>query len=136
MRTFVVLILLVVMFVVMFAFVPLAQRVDAQATAPVLAMHEVEGVRFAVPGNWTAIRNLPGDKMFRSPDRRIHLMALTDGWASYRNVRFGTVLSYSVEVFRSLGPPDNGDGRHCIDDISGASLYVFAQYNALKHDLA
>ncbi len=71
MKTFVVLLLLVIMFV----FAPLAQRAGAEAAAPALAVHEVEGVRFAVPENWTAIRDLPGEKMFHSPDRRMHLMA-------------------------------------------------------------
>jgi hypothetical protein len=56
-------------------------------------------------------------------------------WKSYRNERFGTSIEYPSDRFRSLPPPENGDGLK-FAATDGAEFVVSAIRNVLEESLA
>jgi hypothetical protein len=58
-----------------------------------------------------------------------------DRWTTYVNDRFGTSLSYPVEIFVMQPPPENDDGRTLVA-ADGAKILVFGGYNVDNETLA
>lgn len=59
-----------------------------------------------------------------------------NGYALYRNARYGTFISYPAPYFLARPAPDSGDGRTFVSADGTARFVVFAQYNALDLSLA
>jgi hypothetical protein len=60
--------------------------------------------------------------------------AIADGWHTYHNERYGTMIDYP-DFFKAGPPPANNDGL-AFKSPDGAEFSVFASYNALEFDLA
>jgi hypothetical protein len=56
-------------------------------------------------------------------------------WNTYRNERFGTSIEYPADRFRSLPPPENGDGLQ-FEANDGAQFTVSAIRNVLEDSFA
>lgn len=58
-----------------------------------------------------------------------------EGWATYRNARFGTTIDYPANLFEMLPPPDNHDGRSFAARGGTAGFILFAGFNVFDETI-